>query len=75
MGAEFSQDIAVFQEAVEKLSNALNRSNLDWSDNQFQSLSTSISYIASASKSVILSGRECLLSISRFQDIVQWQEE
>ena len=75
MDAELSGDIDAFQEAVGKLSNSLSRSGLAWSDNQFQSLYASIGHIASASKSVVISGQECLSSISRFRDIAQWQEE
>lgn len=62
-------DLKEFQGAVGKLSSAINKSGLEWKDEQFKSLSASVGSIAKLSKQVLVAGKECDDAIRRFRRI------
>ncbi len=65
--SELKKDIDSFQLAVRKLSDAVNKCEIEWNDTQFQKLSGAIKSLASSSKQLIASASECELAIKRFQ--------
>ena len=63
------KDIDSLRLAVRKLSDAVNKCEIDWNDAQFQKLSGSIKSLAASSKQLIVSVSECESAIKRFQQI------
>lgn len=68
---EFFQDIDDFKMSVKLLSDNLNKSKVNWKDNQFEKLFKSISEIASSSKDVLEAGNLCRKELKKFTTILK----
>ena len=64
-----NKHLADFQKAVKKLGSAVNKSGIEWTDAQFNSLSNSIKNVATTSKQVLVFGGQCGSAIKRFNTI------
>lgn len=67
--AALEKDLKEFRNAVGKLGNAVNKSGLEWKDDQFKSLSANVGKIARMSKQVLVSGKEYEDALRRLRRI------
>lgn len=67
--AALEKDLKEFRDAVRKLGNVVNKSGLEWKDDQFKSLSANVGKIARMSKQVLVSGKEYEDALRRFRRI------
>jgi len=66
---EIKKDLQDFQAAVKKLSDGVGQASSLWKDVKFSELSSSVSYIATQSRDLMMSGDRCCSSIDKFDRI------
>ena len=66
---EIKKDLQDFQAAVKKLSDGVAQASSLWKDVKFSELSSSVSYIATQSRDLMMSGDRCCSSIDKFDRI------
>lgn len=65
------KSLADFQECVRALSESVNSASVDWQDEVYASLQSSISQVATASRAVMNAGTQACSSLARIESILE----
>ncbi len=69
--ASVQKCLSDFQDCVKSLSDSVNGASVDWQDEVYSSLQSSVANVASASKAVLTAGSLACSSLGRVESILQ----